>query len=551
MPTAEVGAPAPDKKKPMRRIFRWAGIVAALLLLVLLTAPFWINADDFRPLLEADLTKALGREVKLGDLKLAVFSGTVSASELSVADDPVFNRTPFVRAKSLNLEIEVWPLIFSHKLNVTGLTIDQPEIALIQAPSGDWNFSKMGLPAAAKGETAKSEAAKNEAARPASAKDAIQLSVKLVKITGGRVSLGRSASQLEPVVLDDVYAELHDFSNASIFPFSFSTKVSGGGDITLNGKAGPINPSDVAMTPVQASLTVAHLEMAGSSLGVAGLISFEGSGESKGNLVEVTGKVKVEKLKLARQGKPAGRMVELDFAIAHDLRKQSGLVRRGDIHIGKAVASLTGNYSRQGDATVLKMTLSGLGMPIPELAKMLPALGIVLPAGSSLQGGTANARFALEGPANRLITSGSLSFDHTRLTGFDLGKKMATVEKLAGIQGGADTEIQTLSANLRMAPEGTAAQNLKLIVPAVGELTGGGTISPANVLAFKMAAAVHTGGLMAVVNDRPIPFLVEGTCSDPVFRPDMRAVASGEAKRLDGTAAGDVLKGLLGGKKKN
>jgi len=242
--------------------------------------------------------------------------------------------------------------------------------------------------------------------------------------------------------------------------------------------------------------------------------------------------------------------VELDFAIQHDLRKQSGVVRRGDIHIGKAVASLTGNYARQGDATVVKMSLSGPGMPISELAEMLPALGIVLPSGSSLQGGTANAKFNVEGPIDKLVTSGSLSIDNTKLAGFDLGKRMSTVEKLAGIKGGADTEIKTLSANLRVAPEGMTAQNLKLVLPALGELTGRGTISPANALDFKMAAAVHTSGLMAVVSDKPIPFTVEGTCSDPVFRPDMRAVASGEAKKLGGPAEG-VLKGLLGGKKKN
>jgi AsmA protein len=326
--------------------------------------------------------------------------------------------------------------------------------------------------------------------------------------------------------------------------------VGGGGDFKLNGKAGPIDSSDVAMTPVQASLTVSKLNVAGSSLGLGGLVSFEGNGESKGSLVQVTGKVTAEKLILAKQGTPAARTVELDFALEHDLRKQSGLLRRGDIHIGKAVATLTGSYSRQGDDTILKMTFSGPGMPIPELAAMLPALGIVLPAGSSLEGGTANARFDLEGPANRLVTTGSLSFDKTRLKGFDLGKKMAAVETLAGIQGGPDTEIQTLSANLRVAPEGTTASGLKLIVPAVGEMTGGGTISPANALAFQMTAAVHATGLMAVVNDQPIPFLVEGTAADPVFRPDVRRAASGEIKKLEGKTAGSLIKGLLGGKKK-
>ncbi len=535
----------------MKTKLRWAGIAAGLLLLAVLSAPFWIDANRFRPLLEADLTKALGRDVKLGALSLDVFSGAVSANDLAVADDPIFNRTPFVRANSMNLEIELWPLIVSHKLNVTGLTIDRPEITLIQTPTGDWNFSKLGAPSMATGAAqAPSEAPKGEAPKPAEAKGAIQLSIKLIKITGGRLSVSRTASQLAPVVLEEVNVELHDFSNASIFPFTLTTKVGTGGDIKLTGKAGPINSSDVAMTPVEASLTASNVNVAGSSLGLGGLVSFDAKGESKGGLVTVTGKLTADKLILAKQGTPAGRTVELDFAIEHDLRKQSGLVRRGDIHIGKASASLTGNYSREGDSTLLSMNFSGPAMPIPELAAMLPALGVVLPSGSSLEGGTANARFDLQGPANRLVTTGSLSFDKTRLKGFDLGKKMAAVEKLAGIQGASDTEIQTLSANLRMAPEGATASNLKLIVPAVGELSGGGTISPANALAFKMTAAVHATGLMAAVNDRPIPFLVEGTCADPLFRPDVRGVASGAMKNLEGKTGGNLLKGLMGGKKK-
>ena len=57
----------------------------------------------------------------------------------------------------------------------------------------------------------------------------------------------------------------------------------------------------------------------------------------------------------------------------------------------------------------------------------------------------------MEGPADKLVTSGSLALNHTRLTGFDLPKKMATIEKLGGIKGGPDTEIQTLSANVRVA----------------------------------------------------------------------------------------------------
>jgi AsmA protein len=179
---------------------------------------------------------------------------------------------------------------------------------------------------------------------------------------------------------------------------------------------------------------------------------------------------------------------------------------------------------------------------------------VVLPTGTSLQGGSLSADLALEGPADRLVTTGSLALNNTKLVGFDLPKKMESIEKFAGIKAGPDTEIQVLSANLRSAPEGTSAQDMKLVVPAIGELSGAGTVSPANELAFKMSAMVHTSGLMSVIANKPIPFTVGGTASEPVFKPDIGAVVKEEVKGIGSDAekaAGGLLNGLLGRKKKN
>ena len=162
--------------------------------------------------------------------------------------------------------------------------------------------------------------------------------------------------------------------------------------------------------------------------------------------------------------------MEVDFSVQHDLRKHSGIVHQGDIHIGSAVAHLTGTYAEQGESMVVNLKLSGPEMPVQELEGILPAVGVVLPAGTSLQGGSASAELSMEGPADRLVTTGSLALNNTRLVGFDLPKKMASIEKFAGIKAGPDTEIQVLSASLRSAPEGTSAQDMKLVVPAIGEL---------------------------------------------------------------------------------
>jgi AsmA protein len=532
----------------VKRIAKWTAIFLAVLILGVVSAPFLINVDQFRPTLQAELTRVLGREVTLGNLRLRILRGEVTADDLSVAEDPAFGKPAFIRAQSLHVGVEIWPFIMSRKLIVTNLTIDQPDIELVQAPSGSWNFSSLG-----------GKSTTPPGRTQSSARIPLDLSVQLVRVSNGRLTLRRTTGHWKPLVMEQGDIELRDFSATSVFPFSVSARVRGGGAIRLNGKAGPINPTDSAMTPVTANLSVTQLDLAGSGANdlapsVEGLLSFIGSGDSDGTNMHLRAKLKAEKLRLVRKGTPATRPVELDFSVQHNLRKHFGVLHQGDIHIGNATAHLTGTYTEQGDSVLLNMKLSGPDMPIQELETLLPAVGVVLPAGTSLRGGNASASLSMEGPTDRLVTSGSLAVNNTRLSGFNLPKRMASIEKLAGIKGGPDTDIQTLSANVRSSPEGTSAQDLKLVVPAIGDLTGGGTISPANVLDFKMSAIVHSSGLLAVIGNKPIPFAVEGSCSDPVFKPDLRAVAREEVKGIQndiGKAAGDLFNGLMRGKKKN
>src|SRR5580704_5752673 len=119
-----------SREGKMRRSLMVLLIVAAVLLVAVLALPFLIDANQFRPAIESELTKSLGREVKIGDLKLSILSGRVTASDLSVADDPAFNQTPFLRTKALTFSIDPWQAVFSRKLNVSGMTIDAPEAVL-------------------------------------------------------------------------------------------------------------------------------------------------------------------------------------------------------------------------------------------------------------------------------------------------------------------------------------------------------------------------------------------------------------------------------------
>src|SRR5258705_5285750 len=108
----------------MNRTLKIVGIVVAILLVILIALPFLINVNSFRPKVEATASEALGRQVKVGNLSLSILSGTVTADDISIAEDPAFGKTPFVTAKSLRIGVEVMALLTSKEVHVTGITLE-------------------------------------------------------------------------------------------------------------------------------------------------------------------------------------------------------------------------------------------------------------------------------------------------------------------------------------------------------------------------------------------------------------------------------------------
>jgi len=520
------------------------GIVVVVLLLIAIALPFLINVNSFRPKLESELTEALGREVKVGNLSLSILSGSVSAEDLSIADDPAFSKDPFVRAKSLKVGVEVMPLIFSKKLHVTDITLDKPEIALLRDAAGKWNFSSLGN---------KSAATPKPPSAPSSTPD---LSVSKLDVKDGRLSVNRANSSIKPHVYDNVDISVRDFSPTSQFPFTITADLPAGGTAKLDGKAGPINSSDVAASPIEAQMNVKGLDLTASgfvdpSTGIAGIADFDGTLKSDGHVLRTSGTLKADKLKLAVKGTPATQAVTVKYATDYDLQKQGGTLTQADVSLGKALAKLTGTYQSQGESTILNMKLNADGMPVDDLQAMLPALGIVLPSGSRLQGGTLSVNVGITGPVDKLVIAGPIRLSQTKLQGFNLASKMSAISALSGAQTGSDTSIQNLSTDARVAPEGVRTQNINLTIPALGTVTGNGNISPGGALDYKMNASLSGGAVtgltqMAGLGGKggSIPFFIQGTTSDPKFVPDVKGMVGSQLKG----GLGGALGGLTGGK---
>src|SRR5213082_2126031 len=118
-------------------------IVAGVLVVLILIVPFLIPVNQLRPTIEEKASAALGRKVQLDDISLSLLSGSLSAENLSIGDDPKFSPSPFLTAKSLNVGVEIMPLIFSKTLNVTGVTIAGPQVTLLHNSAGQWNYSSL------------------------------------------------------------------------------------------------------------------------------------------------------------------------------------------------------------------------------------------------------------------------------------------------------------------------------------------------------------------------------------------------------------------------
>jgi len=260
-----------------QRWMRIAAIVVAVLVLILVVLPFVvIHVYNFRPTIESQASAALGRPVKVGDLSLSILSGSVEADDISIADEPAFSKSPFVTAKALKIGVELMPLIFGGNLKVTEITLEKPEITLLNTSAGKWNFSSLG------GASTKKEEAKTGAPAPTG------VSVGKLKINDGKLMVGRANSSAKPRVYDNVDITVTDFTDTSQFPFKLRADLPGGGKADIEGKAGPINATDASKTPFESAVKVNNMDIAASGLidpatGIAGIANFDGTLTSTGS----------------------------------------------------------------------------------------------------------------------------------------------------------------------------------------------------------------------------------------------------------------------------
>jgi len=517
-------------------------VVAAITLPILVVAaiPLFVDANTFRPIIEERLTVALSRKVILGNLSLSVITGSLVANDLTIAEDPKFGQAPFFTAKRLYIGVQMKPLLFHKQLIIRSFEVDAPQIHLIRAEDGMWNFSTL------------SHAPPKNATQASALPD---LPVGQITIKDGNARIDELSSHKNPQVYDHLDVRSDHFSLAKGFPFTISASLPADGKLEVSGNLGSINPQDAALTTFDTHLSIKHLNPIAAGYvdpasGISMIAGLDAHIISDGTNITSNGRIHAEHLILLKSGKAAPYPLDVTYQVGHSLKDDSGQVSDLALQTGAVAIHISGTYQLAANVPVFDVKLLAPNVPIDGLQALLPALGVKLPNNATLHGGTLSAHFTMKGSAKDNVIDGSYEIKNTKLVGYNLGSKIVGIAALGGIKTGDTTAIDISRADVRITKAGSQSTNIYSKLPALGESTGSGSVSPSGQLNFHLISKVANAkglnkvgiNLLTKLNStsaaaKPskasgIPINITGTAENPVITADVNGLVKGNEAAL-------------------
>jgi len=384
--------------------------VIVVLFIALLALPSLIDINTYRGPIVAQIEQKLGRKVNLGAMGLVLLpSVKVRVDELQIGEDPQFAAGEFVKAKSVRLQLGLWSLLRGTP-QVSGIELVEPDVTLIRTAVGQWNWGTL-KPLQTTGQ------------------DASQAPFDL-KITNGSFKLiDRTVTPASEKTYTGVNAALDNFSPRRSFGFLVGMTMPGAqsGRLELKGQAGPIDGKDSTQTPMDATVKMDQVELAGleTLFGLqtphAGKLTLDT--QLVGKLSEglkINGKVKAEQLRLVAGAEPARTPLEMKFRLtaksetAPDGRggTQSGVALdlvKCDVALGKTEANFSGKVDHLPAHPVFDLQLNGDRMALDSLLESAYAFGFGPPAGTKASG-AATVKLHLSGEQNNFALNGLAEF---------------------------------------------------------------------------------------------------------------------------------------------
>ena len=402
---------------------KWIIAASALLALCIVAVVALLNLNALirrnKDYLLAQAEQALGRKVSVGEAELTIFDGIgVRLTNFALADDPAYSSEDFVRAKDMQINVELWPL-FRKEFQVKRIILHEPVIRLIRNANGDFNFATLGKKE--KQEKVRGEV-KKEIKPPAEKDSTAALFVSLVDISRGdlhfrdlkdgadlrlqQIDLKLSDLDFDKPVSAELAAALFSAkqnlkAKARIGPFQTGGEVS---QLALDGQvqADPLDLGKLlAAAPRLRSALPKEVELAGVFR--VKELKFKGTPQKlafKGELEGTDGIVRIGKSFRKESGIP--------FAVSSDgqYANNTVFVRHTEVKLHSLALETKGEV-RLGGAPELNLNFNSKPASLGGWEKILPALAVYQLAGEMQINATVRGRVG-QGAAPQVLGTLSL-----------------------------------------------------------------------------------------------------------------------------------------------
>lgn len=347
-----------------RKLIIAAAVIVGLPLLVLLALPFFINANDFRPVLQTQLSEKLHRPVTLGDMQLKTFPLSIRIADVLIgqpAGYPV--PQPFLQAKEVFVGVSLFPLL-RKEVEVNSVRLASPRIELVRNTAGRWNYVF--------GDTT-TEPSSSSGGAPAS------FTLDELKISDGEVSL----HDLKSNTPRDVYEHI----DVKLSHLGAGRSGSVTGDVRLDTMA--------AVLHVQSDFTL------GDAIAAKGSLN----------------------LKSDRSREP----LQVDFDVKREGATTPLLIQRLVAKVGSLSANVTGSVDTAKTPAALQLHAQTESAPISDLTHLASLYGAKFPDGLKIDGNL-QTDIRVTGTTEAPLLSGSLEATKAQISAKELAEPVRASE---------------------------------------------------------------------------------------------------------------------------
>ncbi len=493
----------------MRRVLIGLVIAVVAIVVVLIVIFSFFNINKFRPRIQAEMQAKLNRPVTLGELHLHLFPLSIKVDGLTIGEPPAFaSAPPFATAREVYASAELGSLLHGEP-KIQDLTLQDPQVELIQNAAGVWNFSDLGSTNGKPGN---------------SSGESSGFTLNQFKILNGQLAVTNQKTKSPRTVYNHIDLTVTGFAPGKQFDIDAQVHFPGQGKelLSFRGKAGPLATGAAEATPVNGQINIEEVSLAGFNSVAAGSIPPNTDAVASGGATvsSANGNILCKgNLTLANpviQGAKLNYPIDAHYDLALNQSTDRLNVNFGTVKIGPTAVSLAGTIDAGVTPSNVNVRVTTNNASIPELLRLASLVGGVSSSNTQISGNISadlTATGAINNPqVQGNISSNSIQAQELVLTNVRAAVKMNNgVAQLApvtaGIFGGqengtisVDTKPAHPPCSINMQLTGVDTNALLSAVSSVKNTLYGSLAAQANVSFIVNSSTNLAGTLNGTVN---------------------------------------------------